>query len=704
MGDSEGTFSEIDRMLKTYGKNSAWARANASDQDTVAAANKEIEHDLLQVATEHHERGRKLAGAEQKASFDLASRAYAVYLDTYPNSDHAYDVHYQYAELLYKTKQFAKAYDNYVAVVQMNPQGAHSKFCAESAIFSAEEMIKKEQASNPQPASKNGNIDAQPLTDWEKKLVASCDRYAKLYPDDDKVRNIIYKSAYLLYHKQHLEEAADRFRQVIKMDPASTEAEEAAHLILDSFVQKQDWTNLKKNAKFFYEQEGLGSKKFKGEVFEIYQNASIKLIEVAFAKDEDYGKAADAYMQFYKDFPKYDEMARVLNNASLYYRQAGRVGDSMKVRRILVEDPNYGPKTKYYYTQVGALGYDYETIADFDHAAHYYELLFSLYPKERADEARGKADADTLAKLDQAAADAIYSAAVFRKALGDWKTEIADYKQLVATFPKDARDSDVQIRIGTIYEERKDPAQAGQVFYNFYTRAGDKEMELAYYARLHYGKALLAQNQLTRAKRVYEDTVTQYKKFIAGGGKPGPHTDYVAEMMYELAQPAFEDFAAKKIAGCHCQSRSREDKTLGANLKAKAKALLEVEAAYTEVIKTGSSHWGLAALVQLGRAYENMGDSLKNSDVPFYLTADQREIYQMRLEDKVYPQTQKAIETYKAAMEKSWELTLYDDDTAYATRRLGELAPDDFPGLEEKVPVPELTSRTIPTFSFETEL
>jgi tetratricopeptide (TPR) repeat protein len=703
MGNSEATFAEVDRMLKTYGPNTAWARANASDQEAIRRAQEKIERDLLQVATYHHDRGRKLHGPEQASSFDLAYRAYTVYLGEFPDSTHSYDVHYQFAELLYKIEKYDEAYVQYVAVVEMDANGKHSKFCAESAIFAADEMVKEEQAANPTRSS--SGVEPIALTDWETKLVESCDRYARLYPHDDKVRNIIYKSAYLLYHKHQLEKSADRFRTVIEMEPQSDEAEKAAHLILDSFVLTEDWGNLKKNSKFFHDQEGLGSRTFKREVYEIYQRASLKVVEVDFERNTDYGATADAYMAFYDEFQESEELARILNNAALYYREAGRTADSMKTRQILVEDPRFGDSTKYYYTQVGALGFDYETVADFDQAAHYYERMFALYPDERKTQVRERADDEVLAAMDTEASDAIYSAAVFRHAQGNWKQSIANYKQFVAAYPQDDRVDAVNIKMGQIYEDNSEWGQAGTVFYNFYTQAGaDTELEMVYYARLRYAKALEKQQQFTKAKRVYEETVTLYTRFLEGGGEPGPYTDYVAEMMFILAQPIFDSFDEKKITGCSCTSRKREDKVIGDTLKAKALGLLEVEKTYTEIIKTGSGEWGLAALVQLGRAYESMGDALRDSAVPFYLTDDQREIYLMRLEDKIYPQTQKAIEAYKAALEKSHELTLYNEDTAFATRRLGVLASEDYPGLEEEVVVPNLTSRSTRAFTFETEL
>ena len=147
---------------------------------------------------------------------------------------------------------------------------------------------------------------------------------------------------------------------------ASNEAEYGAQLILDALAVKESWQALKTTAKAFYDQEGLGRGQFKKDTYNIYQRSSFKLIEVTFDKDKDYGKAADSFVAFYEEFPKADTAAQALNNAAAYYFQSGPVEDAVKVRHILVEDPKFGDKTKYYYDQVGYLGYDYERIADYD--------------------------------------------------------------------------------------------------------------------------------------------------------------------------------------------------------------------------------------------------------------------------------------------------------------------------------------------------
>ena len=308
--------------------------------------------------------------------------------------------------------------------------------------------------------------------------------------------------------------------------------------------------------------------------------------------------------------------------------------------------------------------------------------------------------------MDSQAADAIYSAAVFRKALGDWNKGVDNYTKFIAAFPKDDRVTDVRMTIARTYEDQEDWAKAANLYYAFYTKEGKEAgPDYTYFARLHYAYALQKQKQTSKARRVYEETVATYKKYIEKGGEPGAHTEFVAEMMFDLADDKFQKYLSLKLTGApKGSSKKREDKAIGESLKNKSKALLEVEAQYKEIIQTGAGAWGLASLMNLGKAYENMGETLETGHVPFYLTSEQREMYTMAIEDQVYGQQEKAVAAYKLALEKSYELTLYNENTALATRRLGELRPDDFPGLSETLLKPGYASIETRSFDFETEL
>ncbi len=710
MDERQKTLDEINRLRSDYGTGSAWATANASNPEAVKDAQDTIEAELRKIATEYHTKSReyeKIRHPDTQQLRELAKTAYGTYLDIFPVNDKSYDVRYAYGELLYTMKDYAGAFDQYMMVVDIDPKGKYSRFCAESAVFAAEEQVKLEGGTkvdmDTSAVKVTKDTPPQELTAWEQRFVDACLKYATLYPEDKKVKDMIYRSAFMLYKKYRFEEASKSFQAVIAMDPRSKEAVLGANLILDALAIKESWDALKSTAKNFYDQPGLGNSKFKEEVFLIYQNSSFKLIEVNYAADQDKGKAADGFVAFYEEFGHEAENAALaLNNAAAYYAQANRVEDSMKVRHILVDDPNFGPKTKYYYDQIGYLGYDYEKVADAEKAAFFYEKLWSLYPAERE-----KIAEDKKADFDAKAADAIYSAAVYRKGLGQWEKGIEDYNQFVAAFPNDPRSPDVKIRVGRIYEENEKWQEAANVFQDYYKNPdANAPLEFLYFARLHAGRAMDKMGKRRDRDRIYDETVALYDKYVKGGGAPGAHTEFVAEMMYELAQPKLDDYLTLRIQGRGPgSSQKAEDKAMKASLQKKAKALNETEQAFTAVVQTGAGEWGLAALVSLGKAYENMGESLRTGDIPHYLTEDQIELYSMAIEDRAYVQDEKAVNAYKLALEKSYDLTIYNENTAYATRSLGELRPEEFPGLQEQLLEPRYTSsKSGKKYDYETGL
>ncbi len=708
MGQREKVLEEINRLRTDYGSNSAWARANAADPQAIAEAQSKIEGQLRGIAVDYHNTARQYEKSRHPDApkvYELARQAYATYLDLFPSNEHTYDVRYAYGELLYKLKDYEGAYTQYMAVVALDPNGKHSKFCAESAVFAAEEQIKREggaDGSGKVIARATDVTEPQPLTLWEQRFVDACNQYATLYQGDKRVKDMIYKSAYLLYNKYRFDDAAKQFQVVIAMDPTSKEAELAANLILDALVVRKQYDTLRSTSKAFYDQPGLGTAQFKKDVYEIYQNSSFKLIELNFEKDKDFKKAADAFVAFYEEFPESPLSAQALNNASAYYNKSGAIASSVKVRHILAEDPKFGPKTKYYYDQIGFLGYDYELIAEYEKAAFYYERLWALFPEEK----KKPENASKIAEMETRAGDAIYSAAVFRKGVGQWEQAIANYNQFVTAFPNDKRVAETKIAIGKIYEENQRWEEAANVYQAYFKNPPkDGPLEYTYFARLHYGQAMEKLGKIKERDAIYKETIALYTKSGATSTK-GPHTEFVAEMMYQIAQPMLTEYFTLKVKGLgKGAAQKAEDKALTDSLLKKTKALADVEKTYTEVVNLGAGEWGIAALVALGKVYEDMAISLRTGDAPAYLTAEQVELYRMQIEDKAYVQDEKAVNAYKTALDKSFELTLYNENTAYATRQLGVLRPDEYPGLSEVLLDPRWTSsKTSKQYPYETSL
>lgn len=687
IGNKQETVNAISDLLKNYGKNSAWSRTNAANTEAVKNAQGFIEKNLRTVALNYLTEAKKLkTGSSAMQAYQLAEQSFRVYLDEFPTSTYIYDMRFAFAELLYTVKKFDEAYDQYMKVVQIDPKGKNSKFSARSAIFAADEMIKKEgkSATNAGPGGKK--TDPIPLNPWEIKLLAALDQIINTYPEEtNDVQTSVYRAGYMYYDHNMFKEMSDRFQIVIKSAPGSKKAMDAANLILDSFTLVEDWNNLKDVSKKFYDQQGLGDDGFKKEVYKVYENASLKIIEVTFAKNQDKAAAATAYWAFYQEFPTSGNADLALNNASVYYHDLGRTGDSMKVRQELIAK---FPASKYYKDQVAALGFDFESIGDFASASDWYEKLYALDPKHPGSPA------------------ALFSAALFRSSLGGWEQAIKDYQQYMTAYPDKPNLNGISIEIGRIYEKHEKWAEASKVYLGFYTKppAGATVGEIMF-CRLHYGLLMDKIGLGAKVNNHWNETKAFLEDLKKKGTDVSEGMEAYAQILFILSEPQFNAFMAMKIDGPGDKKLPQKaaDKLLLEQLKAKTKAMAALEATYTNIIGTGAGEWGVATLSRLGQAYENMSDSLLHSWVPSYLTADQAELYTMALQDKAYPQTEKAVAAYSEALKKAFELSLYNDNTAFAARRLGELRPKEYPGLFETIPTVRESASSVNTASFESK-
>jgi tetratricopeptide (TPR) repeat protein len=451
---------------------------------------------------------------------------------------------------------------------------------------------------------------------------------------------------------------------------------------LDSFNLVADWQNLKEVSKAFYDQEGLGRASFKKSVYNVYERASFKLIEVNLEKDKKHLVAADAFMAFYAEFPKSEVADNALNNAAVYYHQEKKAREAMDTRLTLVK--NF-PKSKYYNDTIANLAFDYENIADFASAASYYEQLFGLDQKH------------------DSAKEAIYSAALFQAAMGNPTQAIKNYQLFIKTFPTDERISDVKLTIGKILEKHEKWAEAAKLYSDYAAAPAGKTAEQLFFAKLQNGLAIEKQGR--SAVTHWNRMVTDYAAAKAGGAEMGLATEFAAQVMMKLAKPKLDAALALRISG---PDRPVSDKQEGEILKdqliSKAKAVQAIEASYLDIIKLGAGEYGLAALVDLGGLYENLAETLRGAYAPPKLTADQLELYRMGLEDKAYPNEEKAVQAYTQALGKSYELNLYNKNTALAVRALGVLRPHDYPGLSEDLITPRFTSSAVVDSTFEPNL
>ncbi len=242
---------------------------------------------------------------------------YEAWIATFPDEERAPDMNYAFAELLYKTQRYDEAFDHYMTVATRYPESKHAAFCAESAIFAAEQVIQLKRADGSWTGS-----DEPGLNRAEEQLIAAVDASLGAVPTGEKATTIQYKGAYLLYESGEYGEARERFRSVIEMDPSSPTALQAANLITDSFVIGQEWSGAEAAAYGFYEDQ-MGDEAFQSEMLTLARRAAMMQLEDAVLSAD---QVADGWLALLE---KYGDADDARDKAADALRAAGRDPDSL---------------------------------------------------------------------------------------------------------------------------------------------------------------------------------------------------------------------------------------------------------------------------------------------------------------------------------------------------------------------------------------
>ena len=691
----EDANAEVTKLLATYGRDTRWHQENIDYKDALKEAEKLIEKNLRNVAIDSHKQALKRKSAKLLM---LAEENYARYLDYFPTGHKSYELRYWYAETLYKLKKYEPAADQYEQVVQADPKGKFLKDAAVNSVFSIEAAIgknakkwkhdagveKKRRERLDDPKERYAPFTIRPL---EQRLIDACDTYARVLPDDEKTLNLLYKAANIYADHNEFQKSNDRFLQIIRSDPKSELAQYSVHIILDSYVLIEDWTNLNSVAREFYSNPDVGkTKKFKQELFEIFQRSTLKIAE-RYAEQEKWAEAARGFDDFYREFDKSDVRDLALYNAAFYATKAGQRSHAIELRHefITAFPEPVGKETKdagLYERTVALLGQHYSAIADYKQSR---DLFYALYQKNPEFEAEGYISAK----------DALYNAALFSLALGDTERAVKGFTDYVSSYP-DAEDATAtRLRAASVMREAGDLDAAMKAYKAIYSdkTVNTSDLQSTMSAYLAYGQIQGEKGDLSAMRKTYGVAIKHFDARIGKAGDAAGTAPYsAAEMRFQLLEPDFAKYAEIAM-GADSRKASKA-------LKAKGEELARLEKKYIGVLNLKQGEWGIAALYRIGTLYGNFADRLRGAECPTKLTEDQCEIYKFTLEDKAYPIVDKAVEAFSKAREKSYELELYTKYTEDTLTELSRLRPEEYPPNVEEIPIPDYTSNPFVTDDF----
>jgi cellulose synthase operon protein C len=632
------TLEAYRKLAQDYTTRGTWA-SQQSDSDSVDEAQVMIESALREQGLALHELGQR---DNQKESFERAVAIYSVYLAAFPKAPEAYRIQFYTGEILFhRLGRNGEAGEAYLAAAQLNPKGEFTRDALYNAIGAFERVREQEikQCSESTPC---------PETENDKRFSRAIELYASYFPNDPDLPEILFRQGKLYYDRRIYDPAVRMFGELLDRFPQSPYAADAGELVLDSFNRAADYENIERWARKL-----KGAPAFKGPDAQkrldgLILGAVFKTGEQLADKGE-HQLAAEAYLRAADEFPSDARAPKALYNAGLSLSRAGQLEGADAAWSKLI--------AKYPGSPEGAQGAEkgaqmYESIAQFQDAARFYQAYAERFPKAEKAEA------------------ASYNAVLLLSAAGAHRETVQAGRRYLAAYPKTPEAAEVTFSIGRAQQEQKLPHEAAATYRSFIESTRDLPRKIEAETRL--GQLLLEQGDRKGANAALDDAVADARK---GKDKTGSGRYFAAQARFLQGDQALREFDAVKIEG--------NAAGLPGRLKQKAKLLGAAAGIYGEVVAFGVAEWVTAALFKIGDSYERFAKALNDAPMPEGLSEAEQQVYRDELASFVVPIEERALEAYAGGYKKARELGIYNQWTSQMREALTRLNDVEYPKLNE---------------------
>jgi len=707
-------LAEMKVLVDNYKPGSPWSVANQSNERALASAYDLSESAMRELVTDYH---REAQNTKDVRTYRLAGNVYKEYLDSFADSEMAYSLRNRYADILWELEEWEQSAEQYELVYAADPEGNYAKSAAYNTLLAYEKLVAIEkgrlqrsqlrddqkidesknrgtaaQAQRISTTTVDKNVKPEEIPHWEMKLLTAADRYAEIAAADPRLAadeiNMRYTSAFIYYDRKHFTEAANRFGDIILKWPTDAQARKAADLSLNILEVKEEWSDLARLSRAFYENKQLAKpgEKWTQDLGRIMEGAQYKYIDLVVYQEEKRAEdAAGMFRDFVTEFPKSEYAAQALLYSMEIYNKANKIDQGMIVAEKILSDY---PTSTHRPTALWSLAKFNEQTANFANATAYFlqyarewEEKVGIRPDPAAPpraKVTLKAPAEVVrAHPDDAvrASDALFNAALWTEGMGNFEEAVNLYREYIAkysTVPNGVSAATLSFHIGEIYTLAKSWEQAEKAYDDFikgYERqasAGE-----VFFARYRRARALDALGRTADANRLLEVCAKDFPGLAEADRGKVDYRDAYAFARFRLLEPQWKAYVAIKFDN---------PRRLQAALKQKVEATPKVEAAYTQIVEIGSGDWAVAALARIGQMYQDFARNLLDSPDPPELADDFEllDLYRAELENRAFPLEDKAIEAFELALEKSYELMIYNEFTLAAQDALNRFKPGEY--------------------------
>lgn len=667
--EEENARQARDLLATNYLRGTKWFYANESDPQVVEEALELAEEALVHTAIDHHavaQRLRSEGDPRAKQEYAIAAKAYAAYLERFPDTGSSYEYRFNYAESLYYSDQFLEAARVYGEVRDSNLDNRLQEDAASGSVLAFEAHVEQEKKAGrltvPDMPKKGmeGPFDPKPIPDAMKAMQDAYDRFVAVRPDSEQASSMMYLAGEISQRYHEFEDAEERFVQVIDRYCEENVAINAGTAILDAHVVREDlegaqeWTEklMKKGCG-----EGAEAEKFAGDLKTLGNAVRFQEATILYEAGE-FEAAADRYVALVDQAPDDPNADRALNNAAVAYEKIGRFGSaSQTYKRIYTRYPD----SEFADDALLRTGFNHSRFFEFDAALQSYLIL-----------AKDDRYADS-----EHREPALWNAADLLDNLQDYKKSAAMYQRYAETSSDPAKGAEALFRSAEVLGKTDDHKATIGAYQTFLAKHGGDpaHAERAVEAHLRIGQAHAALGNRRKAEQFYRDTVSQFEQ--RGLKRAEDAADLPSEAQFLLSEYALQDVLAAEIKSTG-RKMEREVKQLTDRLQVAAEA-------YDSVFPYRRIDWVLAAMYRRGYAFETWAIRIRAAPVPKKL-AEYSEAwfaYKDVVDQFAARAEKKAIGLYEQTIERSREFNITNEWTRSARERLNIYKPAEYPLLRQ---------------------
>lgn len=666
--DEAGARVARDALATNYLRGTPWFYANEGDPDVVEEALTLAEEALVHTAIDHHATAQELRAAGDaagaKAEYQIAAKAYAAYLERFPDTPTSYENRYNYAESLYYSEEYLVAAEQYALVRDSDLDNRLQEDAAYGAVAAYEAHMRQEQQAGalvlpelPQTGTE-GPFDAKEMPELLVSLQEAYDRYVAVRPDSDETPTYMYLAGELAQRYYLFDEAERRFVAVLDEHCDENVAIKAGTAIINSYAARQDLPATQKWSEDLAARgcgEGDEKARFAGELKSIGNAVRFKEASLLYDAGE-FEAAADRFIALVDQAPDDPSADRALNNAAVAYDKVGRFSSAIAAYERIYK--SY-PDSEFADDALAQTGFTHSRFFEYDEAVQSY-LALAEEPKYEKSEHR---------------TTSLWNAADVLDSLQDYKRSASLFQRFSETSEDEAKAGEAAFRAAKVLGKTDDHKATITAYQSFLARYGSKpeHAERAVEAELRIGKAYAAQGDRRHAEEHYRATVGAFE---ARGLRPGTDAaDFPSEAQFLLAEYALSDVLGKKLTST--------GKKFDREAKALFDALVAATGAYDNVFPYLRIEWVLAAMFRRGQAFETTAITMREAPVPKSLKeyTEPWFAYKDIVDQVAGGLEKKAIELYVQTVTRSKEYNVANEWTALARERLNVYMPEEYPLL-----------------------